>query len=80
MAIKYKWLVHCLEDLIQTYKKKGIVKLPSESELCHKYNVSRQTVRLALSILETCLLHDYAAKNKTKHHRKQSKKTMGKTR
>lgn len=50
--MKYKWLVKQLHELMQSYMKKGIDKLPSENTLCQMYKVSRQTVRLALSILE----------------------------
>lgn len=53
MAIKYKWLAIRLEDLIVSYIKKGLNQLPTEQALCEKYKVSRQTVRQALSLLET---------------------------
>lgn len=52
MAIKYKWLSERLRDFINQNMKKGIDKLPSEPELCRRYQVSRQTVRQSLSILE----------------------------
>lgn len=52
MAIKYKWLVGVLKELIEKDMAKGIHKLPTEAELCRKYKVSRQTVRLSLSVLE----------------------------
>ena len=52
MAIKYKWLSERLRDFITQNMKKGIDKLPSEQELCRRYQVSRQTVRQSLSILE----------------------------
>lgn len=52
MSIKYKWLADCLKDLVKKNMRQGIEKLPSESEICNKYKVSRQTVRLSLSILE----------------------------
>lgn len=52
MAIKYKWLAGRLRELIFTNIEKGINKLPSEQELCTRYKVSRQTVRLSLSLLE----------------------------
>lgn len=52
MPIKYKWLAQCLQELIQKDIKCGINKLPTESELCQKYKVSRQTVRQALTLLE----------------------------
>lgn len=52
MAIKYKWLVGRLKELIIKNMKAGINKLPTEAELSQKYKVSRQTVRLSLSLLE----------------------------
>lgn len=52
MAIKYKFLVSQLESFIQNSAKRRINKLPTEQELCDRYHVSRQTVRMALSILE----------------------------
>ena len=52
MAIKYKWLCGQLREWILSSSRKGLNKLPSEQELCRRYQVSRQTVRLALSILE----------------------------
>lgn len=52
MAIKYKWLCGQLREWIISSSRKGLNKLPSEQELCRRYQVSRQTVRLALSILE----------------------------
>lgn len=52
MAIKYKWLTNRLKALIINYIEMGINKLPSEAEISAKYNVSRQTVRLSLSLLE----------------------------
>lgn len=52
MAMKYKWLSTRLEALIQKNIQKGINKLPTEQELCEKYQLSRQTVRTALKTLE----------------------------
>ncbi len=52
MAIKYKWLAQHLETLIQKNIGRGIHKLPTEQELARNYHVSRQTVRMALSLLE----------------------------
>lgn len=52
MAIKYKWLAGRLEDLIQKSISKGINRLPTEAELAARYGVSRQTVRMALGLLE----------------------------
>ena len=52
MAIKYKWLSGRLREWISQAARKGVNKLPSEQELCQRYHVSRQTVRLALSVLE----------------------------
>lgn len=52
MAIKYKWLAERLESLIQKNIQNGINKLPTEQELCSRYHVSRQTVRMALAVLQ----------------------------
>ena len=52
MAIKYKWLAGCLRELITDSIGKGIDRLPTEQELCRRYQVSRQTVRQSLSLLE----------------------------
>lgn len=52
MAIKYKWLAERLEYMIQKNIQTGVHKLPSEQELCKRYHVSRQTVRMALGLLE----------------------------
>lgn len=52
MAIKYKWLASRLELLMESSIQKGIHKLPTEQELCSRYHVSRQTVRMALGLLE----------------------------
>ncbi len=52
MAIKYKWLAGRLKEMIHSNIEKGIEKLPTEQELCERFRVSRQTVRLSLSLLE----------------------------
>lgn len=52
METKYIWLVSQLEELIKKNIKNGISKLPTEHELCRHYQVSRQTVRQALSVLK----------------------------
>ena len=52
MAIKYKWLVEQLREIISEYIQKGRNKLPAEQELSARYRVSRQTVRAALAVLE----------------------------
>lgn len=52
MAIKYKWLAERLELMIQKDIQIGVHKLPTEQELCKRYHVSRQTVRMALGLLE----------------------------
>ena len=43
MAIKYKWLVEQLREIISDSIQKGINKLPTEQELAARYRVSRQT-------------------------------------
>ena len=52
MAIKYKWLVEQLREIISDSIQKGSNKLPTEQELAARYRVSRQTVRAALAVLE----------------------------
>ena len=52
MAIKYKWLVEQLREIISDSIQKGSNKLPAEQELAVRYRVSRQTVRAALAVLE----------------------------
>ena len=52
MAIKYKWLVEQLREIISDSIQKGINKLPTEQELAARYRVSRQTVRAALAVIE----------------------------
>ena len=49
---KYQWLENRLELLIQNQIQNGKDKLPSEQELCERYQISRQTVRTALNSLE----------------------------
>ena len=51
MAAKYKQLAARLTDLISANLHNGIHRLPTEAELCRQYQVSRQTVRQALSLL-----------------------------
>lgn len=53
MAVKYKLLARQLQTLIENSMQNGIEKLPTEQELCTRYNLSRQTVRQALSLLES---------------------------
>lgn len=52
MAIKYKLLAEKLRELCMQHLNQGIEKLPTEASLCQTYQVSRQTVRFALSLLE----------------------------
>ena len=52
MTVKYKWVAERLELMIEKNIQNGIHKLPSEQELCTKYHVSRQTIRMALGLLE----------------------------
>ncbi len=49
---KYEKLTEQLIISISSNMKKGIYKLPTETELCRQYQVSRQTVRTALSLLQ----------------------------
>lgn len=51
--LPYYHQIYCdLSNLIKNGKIKEGDKLPSEKELCHNYNVSRTTIRLALHELE----------------------------
>lgn len=52
MAVKYKWIAERLEAAAGKNMQNGIHKLPTEQELCAKYLVSRQTIRMALGLLE----------------------------
>lgn len=52
MAIKYKWLADRLKELIRFHIENGIDRLPTEEALCERYQMSRQTVRQALLLLE----------------------------
>lgn len=51
MSAKYLWLAELLKNHIEEHAGE-IFKLPTEAELCQKYQLSRQTVRAALSVLE----------------------------
>lgn len=48
---KYESLALKLTGQIEKNLQNGIAKLPTEAELCSRYQVSRQTVRTALSLL-----------------------------
>lgn len=52
MSTKYSKLADLLKNLIED-NSGDTFKLPTEAALCQKYGVSRQTVRKALSVLET---------------------------
>lgn len=52
MPVKYIWLANILRGLLLKNTGNGVYKLPSESILCERYHVSRQTVRTALRLLE----------------------------
>ncbi len=49
---KYEELARQLTALIRTNLDKGISRLPTEAQICTHYQVSRQTVRAALSLLQ----------------------------
>ena len=53
MPSKYENLADRLTDLITANLKNGIYKLPTEADLCRQYHVSRQTVRQALTLLNS---------------------------
>ncbi len=48
----YQQLVHNIKKCVDERMLKENDKLPSESELCKKYNLSRTIVRMAMEILE----------------------------
>lgn len=48
---KYETLAKDLTEQINRNLANGISRLPTESELCARYHISRQTVRAALSLL-----------------------------
>lgn len=48
---KYETLANTLVKRINRNLQNGISKLPTETQLCHEYHVSRQTVRTALALL-----------------------------
>ena len=48
---KYETLANTLTERIRRNLQNGISKLPTESQLCSEYHVSRQTVRAALTLL-----------------------------
>lgn len=52
MAIKYKWLANRLLEQMPAAIRQGKTQLPSEHTLCERYQISRQTVRQALRLLE----------------------------
>lgn len=53
MAAKYIRLVNILKEKLSSAPEIGVYRLPSEDSLAMQYGVSRQTVRQALSILES---------------------------
>ncbi len=52
MAVKYKQLASMLRSELQQLRRQHGLRLPTEAELCQKYQMSRQTVRSALKLLE----------------------------
>lgn len=50
--VKYKELAEQLKQELTNSLSRGLTRLPTEQELCRQYQVSRQTVRQALSLLE----------------------------
>lgn len=50
--MKYKLLYEKLKQTVQNSIREGIEKLPAEAALCRQYQLSRQTVRQALGMLE----------------------------
>lgn len=52
MAIKYKWLAGRLREQLSSYAAQNKNRLPTEAQISQRYQVSRQTVRQALAVLE----------------------------
>lgn len=52
MSAKYIRLANILRESLRQNAKQAGYKLPSENSLCRQYGLSRQTVRLALQLLE----------------------------
>lgn len=50
---KYEMLTKLLTEQISQNLQQGITSLPTEAQLCAQYQVSRQTVRAALSLLKS---------------------------
>lgn len=53
MTVKYKRLADHLKEEIARLASEGTLRLPTEMELMQQYGVSRQTVRQALSVLQS---------------------------
>ena len=71
MAIKYKWLAGTLRDLIKKDVKNQINKLPSEQELCRRYHVSRQTVKIHIKYVKktTISKENHCLSENSKHQK-----------
>ena len=52
MASKYVQLAQLLRGEMLRLQAAGVSRMPSEAEIVHQYNVSRQTVRHALALLD----------------------------
>ena len=52
MSIKYKAIAEQLKKDLITNMEHGITRLPTEKDLCEQFQVSRQTVRQSLTLLE----------------------------
>ncbi|MBO4636797.1 MAG: GntR family transcriptional regulator [Clostridiales bacterium] len=51
MAEMYRNIAYELESALRQMRLKGMMRLPTEDELCRRYSCSRQTVRAALDLL-----------------------------
>lgn len=51
MPAKYKIITQILKEEIMSHRNEGTYRLPTESELCRRFGVSRETIRHSLKLL-----------------------------